>query len=229
MHGVSIITSTVKPKFIDNVFENFARQKWEKKELIVILNKDDMDINLWKKKAEFYKNVAVYQLSEEMTLGECLNFGIEKSQHRYVAKFDDDDYYASDYLTQAMEAFEKTDAAIVGKRTIYMYFEKEKILTICSKGHENRFTKKILKGGTIVLDKTHYSKIKFPSLNLGEDVGIQRLCIEKGLKMFATDRRNFSCIRHDDSTHTSHKVNEDLLKKNKFIAQTDDFKEYLSM
>jgi hypothetical protein len=229
MHGVTIITSTIKPQFMDNVFQNYTRQKWESKELIIILNKDDMDINRWKQEAEKYQNVSVYQLSEEITLGKCLNYGIDQSQYRYVAKFDDDDYYGEDYLTQSMEAFEKTDAAIVGKRTIYMYFENEKVLTLCSTRYENQFTKKILKGGTIVLDKTYYPSIHFPDTNLGEDVGIQRQCIEKGLKMYATDRRNFSCVRHDDSIHTSHKANEKLLKVNKFIAYTEDFRPYLSM
>ena len=228
MHGVSIITSTIKPQFMGNVFKNYARQKWKKKELIIILNKNDMDLNRWKQEAEKYKNASVYQVSEDMTLGECLNYGIDQSQHRYVAKFDDDDYYAEDYLTQAIKTFEKTKAAIVGKRTIYMFFEKEKILTICSTGVENQWTKKILKGGTLVLDKTYYPTIKFPHLNLGEDVGIQRLCIEKGLKMYATDRRHFSCVRHDDAIHTSRKVNHKLLKMNKIIAYTEDFKEIIS-
>lgn len=228
MQGVSIITSTIKPQFLHNVFENYARQKWREKELIIILNKDDMDMECWKREAEKYENVTVYQLPEIVTLGDCLNYGIEKSKYRYVAKFDDDDYYAEEYLTQSMEAFKKTHAAIVGKRTIYMYFKNEKLLTICSPGVENQFTKKILKGGTLVLDKTHYPIIKFPSLNLGEDVGIQRQCMEKGLKMFATDRRNFSCIRHEDETHTSRKVNHKLIKNNKLVSYTEDFKKFIS-
>lgn len=228
MNGVSIITSTVKPQFMDNVFKNYCRQNWGEKELIIILNKDEMELDTWKQEAEKYENVSVYQLSEELTLGECLNFGIDQSRYNYVAKFDDDDYYGPNYLNQAMEAFARTDAVIVGKRTIYMYFEKEKILTICSTGFENQYIKKVLKGGTIVLDKRIYPQIKFPTKNLGEDVGIQRQCIAQGLKMYATDRMNFSCIRHEDHTHTSHKVNDKLLKKNKFIAYTDNFKKYLS-
>ncbi|RST76319.1 glycosyltransferase family 2 protein [Siminovitchia acidinfaciens] len=132
MSGISIVTSTIKPQFMDNIFENFDRQNWEDKELIIILNKDDMKIERWKMKAGEYKNVSIYQLPEEVTLGECLNYGTEKAKHGYVAKFDDDDYYGPEYISQAMEAFENTDAVLVGKRTTYTYFKKEKILTMDS-------------------------------------------------------------------------------------------------
>lgn len=228
MPGVTIVTSTIKPQFMDNTFGNYDRQNWEEKQLIVILNRDDMDINRWKNLAENYKNVSVYQLPEHFTLGECLNYGIEKSRYSYVAKFDDDDYYGPDYLTQAVDALENTDAVLVGKRTTYTYFEKERILTMGGRRFfENQYIKKVMKGGTLVLDKSIYPEIQFPPKNLGEDVGIQRQCVEKGCKMYCTDRKNYAYIRHDDETHTSHKRNEHLIKQNKMIAHTDDLSKYV--
>ncbi len=100
------------------------------KELIIILNKDDMDIEMWKERSKGNENVSIYQLPEEKTLGECLNFGIEKARYNIVAKFDDDDYYSPYYLTEAMQIFLTTDAQVVGKGKAFMYFEKEKLLTL---------------------------------------------------------------------------------------------------
>ncbi len=70
-------------------------------------------------------NVSIYQLPEEKTLGECLNFGIEMAQYDIVAKLDDDDYYSPYYLTEAMEVFTTTDAS--------SWLEKENPLCILKK------------------------------------------------------------------------------------------------
>lgn len=228
MRGVSIITSTIKPQFADNIFNNYERQNWEEKELIIILNKDSLKEQWWKRKAKEYHNVSVYQLPEDLTLGECLNFGTEKARYPYVAKFDDDDYYAPGYLAQAMEAFKKTDAVLVGKRSVYTYFQKEKVLVTSHRSFENQYIKKVMRGGTIVFDKSIFPQIQFPAKNISEDVGIQRQCVEHGFKMYATDRNNYVYMRHADETHTSHKKNQDIIHNNKFIAQTDLFQKYIS-
>ena len=43
--GVTIVTSTIRPECIHNIFNNYARQKWKMKELIIVVNKDDMNIS----------------------------------------------------------------------------------------------------------------------------------------------------------------------------------------
>ena len=58
--GVTIVTyRTIRPKCIHNIFNNYARQKWKMKELIIVVNKDDMNISRYKKKALRYKNVRI--------------------------------------------------------------------------------------------------------------------------------------------------------------------------
>jgi len=76
MSGVSIITSTIRQHNINNVFINYISQDYKNKELIVILNKNDMDISLWKKTASKYNNIRIFRLDESKSLGECLNFAI---------------------------------------------------------------------------------------------------------------------------------------------------------
>ena len=127
---ISIITCTQRENFIETVFENYQRQEWQDKELIIILNNDAMSLRKWQNKAKSYENISVYQLSESISLGSCLNFGIEQSKYDYIAKFDDDDYYAPKYLTHAMSELRRKGASVVGKISAYMYFEDKNLLTV---------------------------------------------------------------------------------------------------
>lgn len=40
--GITVITSTIRPGFMENVFENYNRQNYMKKELIIILNNNSI-------------------------------------------------------------------------------------------------------------------------------------------------------------------------------------------
>jgi glycosyltransferase involved in cell wall biosynthesis len=98
MEGVSVITCTMRPNQIHNIFRNFVNQMFRKKELIIILNRKNMSLPQWLQVAKKFNNVRIYKIPGA-TLGACLNFGITKARYSFIAKFDDDDYYASKYLT----------------------------------------------------------------------------------------------------------------------------------
>lgn len=214
---------------MENVFQNYENQVWKEKELIIILNQDDIDISTWKIRANFSQNVSVYQLQEERTLGECLNFGIEKAKYDFIAKFDDDDYYAPNYLAQSMKFFNRTDADLVGKRTVYMYFEDEKILAIHKPGRENKYVKQGLKGATLIFKKEVSKKVVFPKLNLGEDTLFIRQCVKKGFKVFSVDRNNYVCLRTSKKNHHTWDTNNGiLLRKSSIVCKTDDYKPFVN-
>jgi len=128
--GVSIITCTNRQDFIMNLFNNYRRQRYPKKELVIILNNDKMKIDLYKKMAKKYKHVQVFKLPEKLSLGTCLNYAVKKTNYSYIAKFDDDDYYAPYYLTDNILTFIRTKADIVGKRTHFMYLQGSKMLAL---------------------------------------------------------------------------------------------------
>ncbi|MBS4192716.1 glycosyltransferase family 2 protein [Bacillus sp. FJAT-49705] len=227
---VSIIACTIRDDMMDNVFNNYSRQLWPDKELIIILNNDNMKIKKWQKKAEQYENVSVYQLSEDKTLGECLNFGIEKAKYDIVAKFDDDDYYSPYYFSEAMEIFQTTDAQLVGKGVSFMYFEKNKLLTLRKIGSENQAGKSGLKGGTLIFRKEIYPTIKFPShKGSGTDSKFVRKCRKKNIKIYSTSRYNYVYIRRvDKNSHTYKQSNAKLKKKSEFKKKVENFESYVT-
>ncbi|WP_083238900.1 glycosyltransferase [Caloranaerobacter ferrireducens] len=228
--SVSIITCTMRPNYIDNVFNNYIRQNYEKKELIIILNNNDMDINLWKERASQYKNVKVFQLDEKTSLGECLNFGVRQSNNEIIAKFDDDDYYGPKYLRESVKAFSYTNAGLIGKAASFVYFEKYKILAIRSPMLENRYVKHI-DGPTMLIRREVFDKVKFADIPRGVDTRFSKDCLKKGIKLYSIDRFHHVYVRHSSSSEHTWKVsNEKLLSRCKIVRRNiTNFSKYVDV
>jgi len=228
--GISVIICTKRQRYIENVFENYDAQTWKLKELIIILNHDKMNIGKYRRRARKSKNVSVYQLPEHTSLGECLNFGVDNSMYNYVAKFDDDDYYAPDYLTDSMQAFQKTNADIVGKRTHYVYLEASNILLLLNPKNENNFVS-TLPGATLVIRKAVFNQVRFSKRDLGEDSKFCRDCVKLGLKMFSDHKYNFVAIRRENADgHTWPITEQRLISKSNVLITlfSRNFREYVT-
>jgi hypothetical protein len=222
---ISIIVCTMRPSYMNHIFDNYERQAITHKQLIIVINRDSMDIAQWRNKAKRYKNVSVYQLSEKYNLGKCLNFGIGKAQYDVIAKFDDDDYYAPCYLVEAVNTLDKVSASIVGKSTSYIYFEAKKALMIFRSGHEGKYRRHI-KGGTLVFRKKVWNKVKFPEniVNQSDRIFL-RECVRASFKIYSMSKDNYVCVRRADiSSHTQKRSTKDYMSDCKLVAITDDYK-----
>lgn len=225
---VSIICCTIRQHCMENVFQNYENQLVKEKELIIILNRDDMDINTWKERASRSQNVTVFQLPEEMTLGECLNYGIEKTTYPFIAKFDDDDYYAPSYLEQSLRVLNRENVHVVGKKSVFMYFLDDKILAIHRRQHENRFVNGGIKGATLLFKKYITEKVKFPHLNLGEDTLFLQDCINHNYRIYSTDKYNYVCLRTSSSGKHTWNPNKRIFSRDlHLLRQTDDFRPFI--
>jgi glycosyltransferase involved in cell wall biosynthesis len=218
---VSIITCTIREDSIDNVFKNYQQQTYQDKEMIIILNKDSIDIDRWIKKARNYPNVQVYQLHEKAALGDCLNFGVMKSNYDIIAKFDDDDYYGPEYIASSMEAFKDKSVSIIGKSSCYIYFKNNKAL-IHVPGAENSFTDTVA-GATLMFRKEVFYYVRFEKVNRAEDYFFIDQAKKAGFTIYATSRNHFAVIRHDAEKHSWKISDEDLMGWGDIIAYTDDF------
>ncbi|MBD1381824.1 glycosyltransferase [Metabacillus arenae] len=213
---ISIVTCTNRHTQMDNVFHNFTHQDWEEKELIVVLNGDEMNIEEWRKKAEQFSNVNVYQLPSENTLGECLNYGVTKSNYDIIAKFDDDDYYSPYYVPQAMTVFQEKQADIVGKKKVFTYFQQNQKLGIRKQAILP------IAGPTIMFRKKVFHQVQFPKRNIGEDKGFLQEA-EKQFEIYTTNPYNYVYIRSTPKNHTWQVSNERLMKKCFNLKVTDDY------
>jgi GT2 family glycosyltransferase len=226
INGVTIITSTNKPQYMNNIFDNYIRQLLPNKQLIIVLNSSVIDSGPWVEKAKAYRDVHVYQLPESVSLGECLNFAADRSGYNVIAKFDDDDFYTKYYLTSSLRAMRLKNADMVGKRTVLTYFVDDKTLILRFPGHENSYQSYVA-GGTMVIRKSAFQRVRFGAISLGEDVDFMTRFRRQGYRTYATSRHNYVYMRKSDpGMHTWKPLKSYLMKTGRFIARTTNFRKY---
>lgn len=223
---VTVVTSTIRENMLERVLENFARQTLQEKELIIILNKNDMKLDNLPA-----SNIRVFQMDEEQTLGECLNFGSLQARYDVIAKFDDDDYYSPAYLDNALRLLKETGADVVGKAGIFVYFKKDKLLTVFRPRMSFFHLKNkrvFLAGGTLVFKKEVLEKVQFQALNSGEDVQFQKECLNQKLSLYSGSIHDYVLIRYqEEHQHSWQVLDETFQKQCKRLAVTDSFEEYV--
>lgn len=224
--SISIIASTNKPKYMNNIFKNYQRQDYNNKELIIILNNNIMDIKLWRKEAEKHENVKVFQVDEKKDLSDCINFGVSQSSADLIAKFDDDDYYGPNYLNEAIEAITSTKASVVGKSKYYAYFEDIKKTGLRKSGAENKYTNYI-HGPTLVMKRSIIKKYKFKNMSHGADQHFLKDCLKNGIKIYSTSKKNFVYIRHLSLENHTWKIdNTKFMKGFTLLSSAKGYKSY---
>ncbi len=195
LSGVSIITCTNRPSRMKNVFLSYLRQDYNPKELIIVLNNNDMNQKEWQARAIDLPDITVLSLDERISLGECYNYAIRHASFDYIAKFDDDDYYAPRYLTKQMAAFNYTYADIIGKTCRFIYFQSVSILGLYEASPQFTYVDYVV-GATMIFKKDILDHIKFRNINRGEDSEFQKDCLRQDRKIFSVDKYNYVTIRH---------------------------------
>jgi len=222
--GVSIITCTNKPEYVDNILASYDRQEYEDKELIIILNNNRLNLGEWREKAKSHPNVTIYQIDEKEPLGVCLNYGIEKAKFDYISKFDDDNYYGPSFLEDLMNAFQYTDAAIVGKCAGYIYFENGNILALYGEAKEHCYTHFVL-GSAIIIKREVFDRVPWPTdRRQGSDTEFLRQSVKNGFKIYSADRFNYVYVRRaSQGLHTWKVKDEEQLALCRVICNTKDY------
>ncbi|WP_157800151.1 glycosyltransferase [Sporolactobacillus pectinivorans] len=204
---VTVLTSTIRQEMSDMILDNFLRQNYNPKELIILLNNNEINADQWKEKVVNDNVIRVFQLDEEKTLGECLNFGGEQSFFDVIAKFDDDDYYSPTYLTNMVGQLKEKNIDVIGKSSIFVYFKTEKKLSFFKRSknpfyiRKERDLKRALAGGTLIFKKDVLKKVHFAHLNKGEDLQFQKDCLHQGLSLFSSDPYDYVLFRYDPKHH----------------------------
>ncbi|NHM31117.1 hypothetical protein [Neobacillus terrae] len=162
-----------------------------------------------------------------MTLESCLNFGIRKAKHTVVAKLDDDDYYGREYLTQALNALNTTEASVVGNDSSLTYLEGKKLLAVIRPDNQNTYITHV-GGGTFVFRKSIFPHVRFPKKRVAKGILFQKRCRKKGYKIYSTDHYHYVSIRRaDKKSHTWQAEDEELLEECEIITHTDDYRPFI--
>ncbi|EJL29970.1 glycosyltransferase [Brevibacillus sp. BC25] len=218
--GVSIITCTNRPHFFNNIIANYKTQLFRVKELVIVINKDSMSLEKYRKKVRGYKNISIYKVPERVSLGRCLNYAVSKTKYQFIAKFDDDDYYSPYYLKQQMNDLHRTGADIVGKRAYMAYLQARKLLILRFPKQQNKFLG-ALAGGTILFRKRVFNRVRFANVSLGEDGRFIRASRARGYKIYASAPRNYIAVRRKNKkSHTWTAGDRYLMSGSRVLAKS---------
>ena len=192
---VSVLMPTMRPENVARCLENFRKQTYENKELILILNNAEFDLAAVRSYSESIPNVQVLQVEERTTLGDCLNRGADSASGKYVAKMDDDDHYGGRYLSDSVLAATYSDAEVVGKGVCFVYFEATDRTALRENTPENAFTSATVAGGSLFIRTDVVREVTFPSLSQAEDTNFQVSAEQAGCRVYSADRFNYVRVR----------------------------------
>ena len=212
--SVSVLMPTMRPESVARCLDNFKKQAYPEKELILILNNAEFDLDAIRKDADLIPNVRVLHVDGRTTLGDCLNRGVEAASGQYIAKMDDDDHYGERYLSDHVLAASFSDAEVVGKGLYFVYFEAANTTALREAIPDHTFTTSLTTGGTLFIRTDVCREIPFDSISLKEDTNFQRAAARAGCRIYSADRFNFVRVRTRRlSGHSDPTSDAEFLKK----------------
>ena len=215
---VSVLMPTMRPGNVAQCLENFDKQTYQNKELVLILNNAEFDLDAVRRDAESIPNVQVLHVEGRTTLGECLNRGAEASSGKYVAKMDDDDLYGERYLSDAVLAASFSDAEVVGKGSFFTYFEESNSMALAEVTREHTFSF-FVTGGTLFIRTDVVRRNPFDAVSLREDTNFLHAAVQAGCRIYSADRFNFVRMRTLRlSNHADRTPDAEFLRKCRYRA-----------
>lgn len=203
---ISVICSTNRIDNYSIIIDNFNRQNYENKELIIVfnLNMNNEIENIINENPD----LKIKQIDEKETLGHCLNEAIKLSTGEIISKFDDDDYYGKHYLTDMNYSMKISNADLVGKcaHMVYALETKELWVKFYKINYED-YTYQAKKwnficGGSLFFKKYLFEKCKFKESNTGEDSYFIDQVKQNKFTIYASDYFNYCYIRNKQENHT---------------------------
>ncbi|MEC2399985.1 glycosyltransferase [Bacillus subtilis] len=229
---ISIISSTQRTEYMENLYNNARHQTYQNLELIIILNKNSMDAEEWKQKfSSLHFPVTILQVDENVSLGHCLNKAVQRSTGEIIAKFDDDDYYAPHYLEDMLHSMEYSGADIVGKSAHYVYLEERELLILKTVGSGAERYSDFISGATLVFKKEVFVSLGgFSDKNRGEDSDFLKRAKENGNIIYSNDSWNFCLVRRANrNSHTWNITADDLLRNSTVHSMCKDYKKPITI
>ena len=211
---VSVLMPTMRPQNVARCIENFTRQTYQNKELILILNNAEFDVEAVRRDVDDIPNVQVLHVEGRTTLGDSLNRGVETASGEYVAKMDDDDLYGERYLSDSVLAASFSGAEIVGKGTYFVHFEATNTTALRVNAPEHTFTSATVAGSTMLIETEVARDTPFGSTSVGEDTKLQRSAVRAGCQVYSADVFNYVCARMAQSSRHSWQISDAEFRTN---------------
>lgn len=205
---VSIIMASMREQYIDRIVTNISRQSYKNKEFIIVTQGFSQEgiASLQKKLGEIkeLKHFQIIENNTSATLGERQNQAASHAKGSLLAKFDDDDFYFENYLSDMILPFKFGNYDLVGKAETFIFLEALNKTVLIRNEKANHREMEFVAGPTFVIKKATFDKLGgFMELNQSEDSNLLKRLKEKGGKIYSSDSFNFVQFRSKNVTdHT---------------------------
>ncbi len=211
--SVSAVVPTRRPEQLDHVLAAVGSQSHRALELVLVTHGFEVDADDVRRRAEAAGVPALVLVTADaaLSLGACLNLGVDAATGDLVAKMDDDNFYGTHYLTDLVRALDYSGADVVGKWAHLVYLEGSGE-TLLRFGHaEHRFVEQV-QGGTLLLRRALAEQLRFEDLPRSVDTTFLAKVRAAGLTVYAADRFNFVSVRRADPTAHTWTITDDEIR-----------------
>lgn len=200
---VSVVLASRRPTMIDHAIRMLADQQGVDTELIVGMHgsswPDDSETRL---RSSWSGSLHVVRRTSEVPLGALLNDLVERAGGRYVAKWDDDDWYDRHHLADLVRAQVASGAALVGKAAEFVYLEGSD-LTVRRPADAARTYTDNLAGGTLLVATSELRAFGgFPNVARSVDRRLIESVSTAGGAIYRTHGLGFVLRRSASGHHT---------------------------
>lgn len=221
---VSAVVPTRRPEQLDHVLRSIGRQSHRDVELVLVTHGFVPDAEDVRRRADAagVPSLVLMPADAELTLGACLNLGIDAARGDLVAKLDDDNFYGTHYLTDLVRALDYSGADVVGKWAHLVLLEASGETLLRFADHEHRFVKQV-QGGTLLTTRGTADRIRFADLPRAVDTDFLARVHDAGLTVYAADRFNFVSVRRaDPASHTWQVSDEEIKERSSRVLDVTD-------
>jgi len=211
---ISVIVPTIRPRQLDHVLSTIGAQTYRDVQLVLVLHGFAPPADLDARAAEAgVTDLVVRRADADLTLGACLNLGVQAADGELVAKVDDDNFYGRHYLTDLVRALDYSGADVAGKWAHLVHLESSGANLLRFAEHEHRFTD-LVQGGTLLLGRDLAAELRFSDLPRRVDTTFLDKVRKGGGTVYSADRFNFVSVRRaDPALHTWPITEKELLRR----------------
>lgn len=201
---VSVVVPTRRPEQLGHVLATLGRQSWRAVELVLVTHGFTVDEDDVRRRAvdAGVPGLVVVAAPADVSLGTCMNLGVEAATGELLAKVDDDNFYGTHYLTDLVRALDYSGADVVGKWAHLVHLEASGATLLRFAHAEHRFVEQV-QGGTLLMRRDLAERIGFEDLPRRVDTTFLAKVRRAGFTVYAADRFNFVSVRRPDpGSHT---------------------------
>ena len=213
--AVSVIVPVSRFENVTNALENFSRQTYKKKELILVINETECDVRPIRWQVEAFHNIHIVVVKSP--LDEIANFaqGANVAAGDYLVRMNGADKYGEKYLSDTMLTLGFIEAEILGKATYFVHFEEENSMAIKVLGPEHQYTD-VVEDATLMIRREVFNELIAKNRELDNERTVLMRAARANCRIYSTDRFNYLLVRRNTQV--------DSIGQSKMVEFSDNYK-----